>query len=130
VTLRPREQNRATATAGESRDGEEAPESTSASSVRFDAIGMTVRSLTTQEKRDLDLDAGVLVESVTPYGEAFNRNFRQNQVILEADRKPVSSAGELKKIMDSHKTGDAILFKVRADRQNTVYLSLELPPAQ
>jgi len=130
VTLRPREEDKTVASAGDQGDEQEKPEAASSSEVTFDAIGMTVRSLTSQEKRELDLDTGVLVASVTPYGEAFNRNFRQNQVILEADRKPVASAGELKKLMDSHKTGDAILFKVRADRQNTIYLSLELPPAR
>ena len=130
VTLRPREEDKTVASAGDRGDEQEKPETAGSSEVTFDAIGMTVRSLTSQEKRELDLDSGVLVASVTPYGEAFNRNFRQNQVILEADRKPVASAGELKKLMDSHKTGDAILFKVRADRQNTIYLSLELPPAK
>ena len=130
VTLRPREEDRATASASDSKNEREAPEASANSEVRFDAIGMTVRSLTSQEKRDLDIESGVLVATVVPYGEAFNRNFRQNQVIVEADRKPVASAGDLKKIMDSHKIGDAILFKVRADRQNTIYLSIELPPAQ
>jgi serine protease Do len=130
VTLRPREEDRNVASTGDPGDEPEKPETASNSEIKFDAIGMTVRSLTSQEKRELDIDSGVLVANVAQYGEAFNRNFRQNQVILEADRKPVASAGELKKVMDSHKPGDAILFKVRADRQNTIYLSIELPPAK
>jgi serine protease Do len=129
VTLRPREEDRTTARASDTKEEREAPEAASASEVKFESIGMTVRTLTAAEKRDLDVDSGVLVANVTPYGEAFNRNFRQNQVILEADRKPVASAGDLKKVFDSHRGGDAILFKVRADRQNTMYLSLELPAA-
>jgi serine protease Do len=130
VTLRPREEERTTTRAGDTREEDEPLEKPAGAEAKFESLGLTVRSLTAQEKRDLDLESGVLVASVTQYGEAFNRYFRQNQVILEADRKPVADAGALKKVIESHKPGDAILFKVRADRQNTVYLSLEIPPAQ
>jgi S1-C subfamily serine protease len=66
------------------------------------------------------------VADVKPYGEAFNRFLRQNQVILEADRKPVNSPADLKKIVDGKKAGDSLLLRVRLDDQIT-FIAIQIP---
>ncbi|HXX64519.1 MAG TPA: Do family serine endopeptidase [Bacteroidota bacterium] len=127
VTLRAREEDKAVATAAEPQkdnDEEATPESPKA--MKFDNLGMSVRSLTSDEKKELEVDKGVLVTDVKPYGEAFNRFVGKNSVIVEADRKAVNTPGDLKKIVDARKPGDSLLLRVRNER-GTAFVALQIP---
>jgi len=126
VTLKVREEERvAVVDSGQkSGDGEEAVEAPK--DIKFDNLGMTVRSLTTDEKKELDIDSGVLVSEVKPYGEAFNRFIAKNTVIVEADRKPVKNAADLKKIVEARKPGESLLLRVKTDR-GAAFVALQIP---
>lgn len=95
-------------------------------SLALPSVGMTVRGLTEEEKTQLKLDRGVLVTEVKEYGEAFNRNLRRGQVILEADKKPVKTTADLKKVFDSRKPGDSVLLRVRMNEEITSFIAVQL----
>jgi serine protease Do len=88
---------------------------------------MSIRALTAEEKKELGLEKGVLVTEVKRYGEADSRFLRPNQIILEADRKDVSSPSDLKKILDARKPGDSILLRVRQDDKTTNFVAVQIP---
>jgi serine protease Do len=94
--------------------------------VEFATLGMSVRSLSGEEKKELGLAEGVLVTEVKPYSEAFNRNLRRGMVILEADRKAVDSPSALREIVEKVPPGESILFKVQAEQQ-TIFLAVRVP---
>ncbi len=94
----------------------------------FNAVGMTVRSLSSEEKKEFDLDRGVIVAEVKPYGEAFNRFIRKNDVIVEADRKDIGSPAELKRVFDSHKPGESVLMRLKRDNsKQTAFVAVQIP---
>jgi serine protease Do len=94
----------------------------------LDAIGMTVRPLTPAELHDMDIKGGVRVSDIKLYGEAFNREIRKDDVILEADRKSVGSPEELKQVFDRAKPGNAILLRIRREssKQNA-FVAVQVP---
>jgi len=94
--------------------------------VKFEGLGLSVRPLTPDEKKRAEVDKGVVVSEVKPYSEAFNRALRENDVIIEADQKGVSSPGDLKKIIDSRKPGDSVLLRVKKPGGPTTYVALQI----
>jgi serine protease Do len=128
VTLKPRE-NEKTLVKNEESGSDDKEESGAADTpkvVSFDALGLSFRSLTTEEKKDLEVEHGVLVTDVKTYGEAFNRFITKNSVITEADRKPVDSAAGFKKVLDSHKPGESVLLRVKTQQANS-FIALQIP---
>jgi serine protease Do len=128
VTLKMRESDKTLVKNEESADEEkeEAAASESPKVITFDKIGMSVRSLTPDEKKDLEVDHGALVTNVKTFGEAFNRFITKNSVITEADRKPVEGASSLKKVIDAHKPGDSVLLRVKT-QQGSAFIALQIP---
>jgi serine protease Do len=127
VTLRARDEETPTVKASDKRErgedaDQEAPKVTS-----FESLGMSVRSLTPEEKEKQSVDGGALVTDVKPFGEAANRNIGKNAIILEADRKAVGSAADLKKIIESHRPGDSILLRLKFSNGVTNYAAVQLP---
>jgi len=47
-------------------------------------------------------------------------------VILDADRKPVSGTGELRKVFDAKKDGESVLLRVRLDKENISFVAVQL----
>ncbi|MDI6765901.1 MAG: Do family serine endopeptidase [Bacteroidota bacterium] len=95
-----------------SMDKDEKDES-SMKSLTFDNLGLTVRQMTSEEKKKSAIENGVIVSEVKPYSEAFNNMIRANDVILEADKRELNSPKDLKEVIDKHKPGDAILFRIK-----------------
>lgn len=126
VTLRARDEDKSVATASEPQKEEEETTAEVPKVMKFDNLGMSVRALTADEKKELDVDRGVLVTDVKPYSEAFNRFVGKNSVIVEADRKTINSPSELKKIVDARKPGDSLLLRVRTER-GTAFVALQIP---
>ncbi len=126
VTLKARDEEKAVVTASEpSKDAEENSVE-SPRVMKFDNLGLSVRSMTPDEKKELEVDRGVIVADVKQYGEAYNRSIGKNMVIVEADRKPVNSPGDLKKVIDGRKPGDSILLRVRSER-GTTFVAMQIP---
>ncbi len=126
VTLRPRSQDATLASNSGEKKEEPAETAEATRTITFDGLGMTVRLLTAEEKKELEVERGVLVSDIKPFGAAAERGIGKNDVILEADRKPISSPAELKKAIGARKSGDAILLRIKRAEQ-TAYLAIQIP---
>jgi serine protease Do len=125
VTLKPREDKPVT-TAKNEGGAEETPAPT-AKSLNLENLGLTVRALSSDEKKELNVGYGVLVVDVKDFGEASNRGLGKDMVILEADRKKVNSPADLKKIVEGRKAGDSILMRVQVDDETTTFMAVQIP---
>ncbi len=126
ITLKARDTKAIASSESGTEPKEEEKSSGSARSTQFAGLGLTVRSLSTDEKDELKVERGVLVTNVEPYSEAAKRGLRPNQVILDADRKPVASTGDLKKIFDGKKSGDSVLLRVRLDEDTVSFVAVQM----
>jgi len=127
VTLKARDDASTTVKASDRKDKEEENSVEEPQITRFDGLGMSVRPLTSDEKKSTEVEAGVLVTDVKPYGEAFNRFIRQDDIIVEADRKEVKSPADLKKIIDARKPGDSVLLRVKRQNGSSNYVAVQIP---
>ena len=126
VTLRPRAQDVTLASDSGGKPEAPADVADAAKSVTFDGLGLTVRAMTSEERKAAKVEGGVLVSELKPFSEAAERGIGKNDVILEADRKPVSSPAEFKRIVGGRKSGDSILLRIKRGDQ-MAYLAVQLP---
>ncbi len=126
VVLKARDTRAVASTESEPDSKGEEKSSASTRTAQFANLGLTVRSLTKDEREELKVERGVLVTNVEPFSEAAKRGLRPNQVILDADRKPVESTGDLKKIFDGKKSGDSVLLRVRMDQETVTFVAVQL----
>jgi serine protease Do len=126
VTLKPRDETVTAAKDTQQKD-EEGEESASAKTVSFESLGLTVRALSESEMGQLEVDRGVLITQVRSFSEAYNRQLARGYVILDADRKEVRSPSQLRKIIESHKAGESVLFRVTDGKGNTTFIALQIP---
>jgi len=127
VTLKARDEEVATVKASDKKEPDEDIEDATPKVTKFDNLGMSVRPLTSEEKKSQSVDGGALVTEVKPYSEAFNRGIVQNGVIVEADRKEVKSPSDLKKVIESRKSGDSILLRLKRPDGATAFIAVQLP---
>lgn len=128
VTLRSRkEENINTASKDKNKEEESEREESAVKSLSLKELGLTVSSLTAQQKEQLKIENGVLVTDVKAYSEAFNRGLQEGDVILEADKKKIKSLKELKSIIDEKKPGDAMLLRVKKQDGTTRFLAVQIP---
>lgn len=93
--------------------------------IKFDKLGFSVAPLTSEIKKQYKVDNGVLVTEVKRFSIASDRGLFPNAVITDADRKEVKSTSDLKRIIESKKTGEVILLNVKyADRSQIVALEI------
>lgn len=126
VTLRARDEESVTVKASDKEDHSEDTDTETPKITKFDGLGMSVRSMTSDEMKKDGNEPGAVVTNVKPYGEAFNRSIRQNDVIVEADRKPIKSSGDLKKVIESHKPGDSILMRLKRGDSSSAFVAVQL----
>jgi serine protease Do len=125
-----------------SRDGEEGfadntdsnaeDESTTGlkqNSIDFDKLGFSVEKLNDNIKEEYKTDNGVLITNVDRFSLASERGMFPNGVIVQADRKDVSSTRELKDIIESKSPGDVILVKVKYPEVTSI-VALPIPEAE
>jgi len=127
VTLKAREEDATTVKASDKKEMEEDVDEATPKVTKFDNLGMSVRPLTSEEKKKQSVDGGAVVTEVKPYSEAFNRGIVQNGVIVEADRKEVKSPADLKKVIESRKAGDSILLRLKRPDGGTAFIAVQLP---
>ncbi len=127
VALRAREEDTPTVKASDRKDNDEDVDQDTPKLTKFDGLGMSVRPLTADEKKAQSVDGGAVVAEVKPFGEAAKQNIAQNSIILEADRKEISSPSDLKKVIDSRKPGDSILLRLKFPNGVTNYTAVQLP---
>ena len=84
-------------------------------------LGVSVRSLTEEERKKLDVTGGVVVEQVT--GAAARAGIQIGDIILGLNNKPVTDSAQLKKLVDDAKGKVAVLVQ----RQNArIFVPVQL----
>jgi serine protease Do len=78
-----------------------------------DDIGMSVRDLTSAEREELKLDAGVKVTDVADGSEAEDKDIQPGDVIEEVNRQPVKNAADFRaQVAKIRKTGKPLVLIV------------------
>ena len=65
------------------------------------------------------------MREVQPDSKAADAGIQPGDVILEADRKPVGSVEELRRIVDQHKAGSPLVMLVKRDR-GSLYVAVPM----
>ena len=97
------------------------------SSKSFDKLGLTVKPLPSDVKEKENVDYGILVSNVKPFGEANKRAIDRNDIILEADGQKLSSVKDFEKVIEKHNNGDSILLRVKKSGGQVSLLAIEIP---
>lgn len=105
----------------------ESDETFSTKPYTFDKLGFSIQNLTTRQKKELNVDNGVLVSDVKTMSEAFKRGLQKNDVILEINRESITSVNEMRKMIEKTSPGESVLLRVRKSEQNSIFLALEIP---
>jgi serine protease Do len=81
-------------------------------------LGFTVRELTSDLARRYGLQTrqGLIITEVKRYSEADRKGFDVGDIIIEVNRRKVTTADELEKVMDGVKSGEAIIFLLRREQ--------------
>jgi serine protease Do len=88
-------------------------------------LGVQVADLTTDQRNELDLDGGVLVESVGP-GVAADAGIRDGDVIVRIDNKLVADVDELEALVDKLPPGKSVPVLVQR-RGGPIFLAMKGP---
>jgi len=105
---------------------DEAVESTQDSS--SDVLGMKVGAITSELREQLKLaknTKGVVITDIVRQGQAAREGLRQNDIILEVNRKTVSSVKDFSQAVKGIKDGDSIMFLIQRDG-NTFYRAFRI----
>ena len=108
------------------KDGDEYVDEKSNSLVEFEKLGFTIEPLQQKDKDNLDIENGVYVKNVKRYSPAYDAGIRPQSIIVKADRKDIKTTGQLKKIINSKKSGETILLNLKIGKFNTISV-LEIP---
>jgi len=124
VTLKPRKEDEEVAKV---EDKEPPVKEVEPGVLNLEKLGLTVANLDDQARAKYKVKNGVIITRVEPYSEAYDKNIRENDIIIEADRKPVRNVDDFKKIVQSHKSGDVILLRIRSSNGQNRYVGLNIP---
>ncbi|MGH7796444.1 MAG: DegQ family serine endoprotease [Candidatus Binatia bacterium] len=91
-------------------------------------LGLTVQDLTPQtaERMGLKGAKGVVITAVEPQSPAAEAGLRPGDIVLEGNRKPINTAAEFKKFLETAKPDENLLFLVRRGEAN-MFLVLRSP---
>ena len=68
--------------------------------------------------------AGVVVVGVRPDSKAYKAGVQQGDLILEVNRRNVTSTGELKQLLANHKGGDGVSLLVQRGNAGMMVLKM------
>ncbi len=99
----------------------------SSSSTDLNSLGLNVQTADKATAEKYGKKYGVVVTGVTPGSEAENRGIQKGDLITSVDNQPIKNSDELEKMVEAHKPGDALLFRVTTSSKVSAYLALEIP---
>lgn len=113
---------------GEMKDETEEVAKTAAPDAKQDSLGISVQSLTKELAQSLGISAkqkGVVVSNIDPDSIAFSKGVRRGDVIVEVNRKNISSVEDYSASVKNLKKGDSVLLLI-VRKQGTLFLAFEL----
>jgi serine protease Do len=127
VTLRSKDTEKMLASNKNAGKDDESEENQATSTTAdFKNLGMKVRALTSEEKKEFGVENGVLIAAVERFREASENGLQANDIILEADRQSISGPKDLQRVLDKFKPGDAVLLRVKR-AQDINFFALQIP---
>ncbi len=111
----------------QSREGDAAPVAgkREQKESKIENLGMRVKDLTASELKNLDLESGVLLQSIQNNSPAYKEGLRGGDVIYKIDGKAVESVSMFTKYLDSLNVGDIVKIQIRRrDNQGQNFDSL------
>jgi serine protease Do len=128
ITLKPRSDSGTLSANNGSNEGDETnTEETTSRSIDFSSLGFSVKKADGRLVKERNVSSSVLVSSVKNFSEANKRNLNENDIILQADKKPVSTISEFEKIVKSKKTGEALLLLVKGAQGSPRFVAMMIP---
>jgi serine protease Do len=126
VTLKPREKDASEKVAKSESKTEKKKKENEIAEINFDKLGLTVRDLSDNLAKQYKVENGIFVKEVKRFSKAANQRLFEGLVIVEVDKKPISSVSEFEDIVES-KNGSAVLLKVQDQTGTTSFIGLEIP---
>ena len=126
VTLKARDEKATTQPVVDRKNNSENKNESVETTASFDKLGLSIRNLTSTDKKNYNVDNGVIITDVKPYSSAADQFLQKGIVILEADRQPVNNVSDFKKAV-KEKRGSAMLLKVQDSHGTTRFVGLEIP---
>lgn len=96
-------------------------------SITFDNLGFSVAKADGRTMKEREVTSSVIVSDLKGFSEAANRGLRVNDIILEADRKPIGTVTDFEKIVKSKKPGDALMLRVKGAQGGTRFVAVMIP---
>jgi serine protease Do len=88
-------------------------------------LNINVTELTSEQRKELDVEGGILVESVGE-GAAADSGVRAGDVILRIDNQPISSIDEFKQLLEKLPQGKSVAILVQR-RGGPIFLAMKVP---
>lgn len=127
VTLRERTPGQELAMRTERTDEGSSDETNSSKTITLDNLGLTVKNIPASVRKQLKVENGVQIADVKTFSEAYNRQLRPGDVIIEADKRKINSVNDLKQVIESRKPGDAIMLRVKDRDGNLRFVAVQIP---
>jgi serine protease Do len=109
-------------------DDEDRPSTTkNLKPIQFDDLGFSVTKADAKIRKERKVDSEVLVSDVKRYSEADNRQMQAGDIIVEADRREVTSVPEFEKLVKAKKPGDALMLRVRSANGTSRFIAVQIP---
>ena len=115
------------ANADQGDDQEEATTAKSAKPIQFDDLGFSVTKADAKVKKDRRVESDVIVSDVKRYSEADNRQMQPGDIIVEADRKEVTSVPDFERLVKAKKPGDALMLRVKSANGASRFIAVQIP---
>ena len=113
---------------GEQKDEAQAEATSNPAAPKQDELGLTVQGLTKEVAQSIGLGSnqkGVIVSEVNQESIAASKGIRRGDVIIEVNRKNVTTLDEYMAAVKNLKKGDSVLLLI-VRKQGTVFVAFEL----
>ena len=91
------------------------------------SLGISVSDISDVDLKRLDLDEGIVLQSVERNSPAYREGLQRGDVIYEVDGKSVTSASQFNDYLDGLDKGDIIKLKIRRSDSNDRLVFLKIP---
>ena len=81
------------------------------------SIGISGTTLSERDSMFYGLPAGLLIDYVHPYSDAFKKGIRRGDIITKMNGTALSSTAEIKKIRDNFTAGDKVTLTIYRNSQ-------------